>query len=151
VERGKADILHPGWMKVVLKPEFRAFSIQGGPDDAAYNTFLKLPDGGPEQAKILRDWSIKFPQWWTDKGAKMASPEAADAVALVEAFVGQKGAGFDPGTRRRKNQNRLARAIQPAGSGGRPGAASEPSAEDSLRKGFRKVRGYDPGEARAAR
>lgn len=142
VEMTKLDLQRPGWKDTIQQPTFLDFAVDGGPSKEEYQQFLGLDESSQEAKDMMFRWATEHTTWWVEKGKKMCSPRAEDAVALVTQFdEHQKTAGkkVDPAERRRKNQQRLARAAQPVGTSGMPPARK--SDHDAFRAGFEKIRG----------
>lgn len=132
------NIAHKGWDKTVKTPEFIAFAYEGGPTEAERRAMSQLEATDPAQAeRLLTDYIKRYPQWWADKGSKVMSDKAEDAISLLDSFVAKKQPAATTRTRQ-DPKARLERSVAPSGGG----AAHQPVVLDedaAMAQGYAKV------------
>lgn len=117
----RIDAKHPGWEKTVNTPEFRDWTLEGGPTVEAYTEYKEADKTDPKKAReIEQGFATQFPKWWGDRGAALFSADADDAVKLLDGFEVHRKAAAAAAAKQEKNKARLAAAVAPtqANSGG---------------------------------
>lgn len=141
-ERAFVRLKHPDWKQTVNTPEFRAWTLEGGPSQEQYAQMKALERTDPTKADALvNNWARQHPQWWADRGAAIFDDRADAAIALLDGYKAaraQPAAGAEQ--KRQKPQTRLERAVPAAGSGGEPPITGL-SDEAAFNRGFNRVRG----------
>ncbi len=142
-EIDRLELQHPGWEQTVNTKEFMEWSLDGGPSVDAYRRYKALEQEDPERAtETVNDWVREYPEWWGNRGAKVFSPRASDAAALIEQYSGtqtdeQKRAA--EAQKREKQEKRLKGAVPTKGAGGQPHTAV--SEEEAFARGFQRAHG----------
>ena len=154
------DLAHEEWEETIKRPEFVEFAYSGGPTADEQSAFLNMRDGvrnelgqfdappQPEKAdQFFNSFALKYPQWWAERGAFLASPHAKDAKKLLDKYVEHTNqtqvnaeAAAQAAEAKKRNESRLEAAVQPQGvpRGTRPESMTE---EEAAAASFRKVRG----------
>lgn len=138
---GRLDQQFPDWEQTVNSKEFFAWSYQGGPtadQQAAYFETRKA-DPGKAQA-MFSGFAQQYPQWWGEKGARMASTNPSDAGTLLKSYGEHVKAQKAKADAERQKQERLEHAA-PATKGASAGATRTIESEEAaFADGFKSVR-----------
>jgi hypothetical protein len=145
-ETVKLDTLHPDWEEVTRSDDFFKFSLTGGPPAAEYLQQQKIEQTDPDAAvRVINSWAQRYPDWWADKGYALFSTRAADSSKLLTKYKesttqvsAEEQKREADALRKQTNQQRLARAKTPTGTGAAPDAGV--SDNEAFRRGFQKVR-----------
>ena len=120
-ERAFIRLKHPGWKTTVNTPDFKGWTLAGGPSMESYTHYKNLEDTDPARAQEAKaGFARDFPTWWQEKGKAIFSSSADDAVRLLDGFEAHRKAVAEAAAKREKNQTRLATVVAPkqANSGG---------------------------------
>lgn len=148
-EYGKIDFKHPDWENTINSEEYRDWLFQGGPTVDEFFSFKTLEDSDPAKAnEVLNDIIRRHPTWWSDKGSKLFSDHAKEAIELLDAYTASK-AGEEPGSgnpppadtsansRSARNSERLKRAAVPQGNNAPPSTGI--SDDEAFIRGHKRV------------
>ena len=64
VNRALFEERHPDWEDVTKTEEFRRYTLNGGPTEEDYFSFVR----GGQQGDYLEHWQAEYPDWWREKG-----------------------------------------------------------------------------------
>lgn len=151
-ELGRLDARHPDWEQTINSEEFVAWSLEGGPSLEDYQAMKQL-ESEADATERVNDWARQYPEWWGNRGARIFSPKAADAIALLDAFGNKDGGGPDEDAKateeaeqaakeaekRKAQEQRLRGAQTPKGAGG-PTRTQETD-EQQFERGFKRAIG----------
>lgn len=136
----KIDAKHPDWEATVNTPEFKTWSLQGGPSLERYSQMKALERTDPAKAEqMVNAFARAHPQWWADKGASMFGSAASDAIKLLDGFAGHKKKAADADATKQKQQKRLEGAVTPKGTTSPPTTGL--TDEEAFLKGAKKALG----------
>jgi flagellin-like hook-associated protein FlgL len=139
-ERAVLRIKHPDWKTKVNTPDFKAWTLAGGPSVEEYATYKSLDKTDPAKAQEMKQgFATKHKAWWDEKGASMFSASADDAAKLLDGFDAHTKAAATAAAKKGTQQSRLERAIPVRGSGAPPAPSNDDA--NAFRNGFNKVRG----------
>ena len=128
---------HPDWQQTVNTPEFKEWSLQGGPSLEAYGQHKAIERADPARAEaIVNAWTRQYPQWWADRGVYIFDPTAKGALKLLDGFQGRNEPQPQAQKRQQQGQTRLERAMPAKSSGGAP-PSSALSDEAAFLRGFK--------------
>lgn len=142
-ERAYIRMKHPDWKATVKTPEFRTWTLEGGPSTDAYQQMKSRQAANPSQrdeieAQFASQWSRDHPQWWADRGAAMFGNKADDAIKLLDGFSARSKKAEDDAAIRQRREKRLERAVAPKGTGA-PGSPGLLSDEAAFERGAQKI------------
>jgi hypothetical protein len=110
-------VKYPEWETTINTPEFMNHALSGGPSAEEYAAYKQLEQSQPAKAgETLNELIRRFPNWWSEKGSKIFSPSATDAISLLDSFneAAQAAANEQPADKgRQANKARLESAIAP--------------------------------------
>lgn len=140
-ERAFVRLKHPGWKETVNTPEFKSWTLQGGPSIEQYTQMKALEQTDPARAEaMVNGWTRQFPQWWADRGAAIFDERADAAIKLLDGYAAHRTQAASTSQRKEKGQERLERSVPARSSGGAP-ASTGISDEQAFERGFKRGRG----------
>jgi hypothetical protein len=144
-EVSKLDRKHEDWEDTINTPEFKEWSFSNGPSATEQAQWYALkaqsPDGkNPKADEFFAAFELRYPLWWQEKGAHMASPSAKDAIALLDNYKAHNQAVSVKTQQQAKSAQRLQAAITPTGA---PAAPGQPPLDEeaAFAKGFKRAQG----------
>lgn len=139
-ERAFIRLKHPDWRQTVKTPEFRAWSLQGGPSDERYAEYKRVAEADPAKGEeFVNGFARDYPQWWADRGAAIFGSTADDAIKLLDGFKEHRKSAVDAEAARQKRQARLERAVTPRGN--TAPATTAINDEQAFERGFARGKG----------
>lgn len=148
----------PDWEETIQSQEFIEFAYADGPNPDERQQYERLQKGvrnelgqfisPPQPGKadaLFKEFGLKYPKWWGEHGALLASPRAVDAGKLLKEFHDRQQQAQEEGEaaeqaaeRRRANEARLRAAVSPQGvpRGSRPESTTE---EEAAKAEFRRI------------
>lgn len=140
-ERAFVRLKHPEWKTTVNTPEFKAWTLEGGPSVEAYSRMKTLEQTDQARADaIVNGWARQFPQWWADRGAAIFDERAEGAIKLLDGFKTYQEQAKTSAAKRQSNTTRLERSVPAQGTSGAPPSMGI-SDEQAFTRGFNRVRG----------
>lgn len=143
-ERAFVRLKHPDWKSTVNSPEFKSWTLEGGPSQEAYQQMKAAERTDPAKADaMVNTWARQYPQWWADRGAAIFDERADAAIGLLDAFKTHREATKGQPSaeeKRQRSETRLARSVPAKGTGG-PSVTTGISDEEAFRRGFNRARG----------
>lgn len=159
----KIDNRYPEWEDTINTPDYSKWLFEGGPTAEDFAQYKGLEQTDPGQANRALNEIIRLhPKWWSEKGSKIFSDRAKDAIALLDGYTSAQDAESNEddknhsdgdknlknetetppkdtsaNSRRESNRRRLESATVPKGSGGPKDAAI--SDDDAFKAGHKKV------------
>ena len=140
-EFAKLDSKHDGWEDTINTPQFAEWAFAQGPTAVEQAQWRMLKAQSPDKAEeFFKTFEERYPQWWQDRGALMASSVAKDAIALLDGYQAHTKAVSAKQQQQDKSKQRLEAAIQPRGAGAPPGQPAEDE-EAAFASGYKKAYG----------
>lgn len=137
-ERAFVRLKHPDWKATVNTPEFKTWTLQGGPSLDAYSQMKALEKTDPTKAEeVVNAFARSYPKWWGEKGAAMFGSTANDAITLLDGFKAHKDQAATAGQAKEKQQKRLD-AATPLKSSPAP-ITRAITDEEAFERGFKRV------------
>lgn len=139
-ERAFVRLKHPDWKDTVNTPEFKAWTLEGGPSLEEYGRMKALEQTDPAKAEaMVNGWTRTHPQWWADRGAAIFDERADAAIKLLDGFKGHREQAASADAKRQRSETRLQRSVPAAGTSGAPPTTGT-SDEQAFTRGFNRVR-----------
>lgn len=145
VQHGRAlarlDQQFGDWEQTVNSKEFFAWSYAGGPTADQQAAYFETRKTDPDKAAtIFSGFAQQYPQWWGEKGARMASTNPSDAGTLLRSYGDHVKAQKAKAEAERQKKERLEHAA-PATKGAGGGATRTIESEEAaFADGFKSVR-----------
>lgn len=140
-ERAFVRLKHPDWKTTVNTPEFKAWTLEGGPSLEEYGRMKALEQTDPAKADaMVNTWTRQYPQWWADRGAAIFDERADAAIKLLDGFKSHAEQAAAAAQKRQRSETRLQRSVPAQSTGGAPPATAL-SDNDAFKRGFNRVRG----------
>ena len=140
-EKTEEDALYkeyPTWTDDVKTPEFKRFSLEGGPSEAEFMQLQRMTQNNPIGAQnVINSWQGLYPDWWEDKGSLIFSDRPSDTRRIMDMYSSVKDRQQEPP---KPKKDRLRRAATPRGTSQPP--ATGISDDEAFRRGFSKVRSH---------
>lgn len=139
---------YPNWVDDARKPEFKRWSLIGGPSETDWTRMETVTQYNQEEANSMIDrWSHEHPEWWQSKGKFLFSTRPSDTLHVMSSYrdasseankhIGTIAGAAKKAQQSARNKDRLSKAVSPDGTSEAPTTGI--SDEEAFKAGFNRA------------